>query len=77
MLCRQNANYSLSPDDLWGPHNYVSCYLSEEDEGYFSEHIHDQKYEILNHSSPNRITFNHDYDAVHIFKVRVVDPYYR
>ncbi|XP_067942008.1 cation channel sperm-associated auxiliary subunit epsilon-like [Watersipora subatra] len=70
---RELSNYSLPPEELWGADNYMSCYHLDEDDEYITEEEHHLKYEVLNYTSPNRITFNHDYDSLLVFKVKVVD----
>lgn len=73
---RKEADYKVSPEDLWGPHNYRSCYVSEP-HAHFTKHVHDIRYEILNHSSPNNILLEINYDAWHFFRVKVVASDYR
>ncbi|XP_053157874.1 cation channel sperm-associated auxiliary subunit epsilon isoform X2 [Hemicordylus capensis] len=55
---------------IWGPHNYKSCFTTED------EDIRDLKhpYEIMNSSGINSIIWPQYYTGIYMFKLRVLDP---
>ena len=75
-MARKETGYKLSPDELWGPENYKSCYVRE-DHPHITEHVHYIKYEVLNHTSPNHMQLEINYDAWLFFRVKVVAADYR
>ncbi|XP_077200601.1 cation channel sperm-associated auxiliary subunit epsilon-like [Paroedura picta] len=57
-------------DQLWGPHNYQSCFQSEHGETGNLK----QTYEIMNHSGINSIIWPTDHSGIYLFKLKILDP---
>ncbi|XP_062980839.1 cation channel sperm-associated auxiliary subunit epsilon-like [Elgaria multicarinata webbii] len=73
MAKEHNQSSILTPekaDEIWGPHNYKSCFLTSQ-KGLRDL---DDPYEILNHSGINSITWPQYHTGVYMFRLKIVDP---
>eukprot|EP00057_Strongylocentrotus_purpuratus_P009728 XP_011664202.1 PREDICTED: uncharacterized protein C1orf101-like isoform X1 [Strongylocentrotus purpuratus] len=70
---KEGVSDDLPVKDIWGPHNYKSCFLYEVTE---TRLLHDS-YQILNQSGDNSVRWlaTGD-DQLYLFSLHVVDPYY-
>uniref|UniRef100_A0A8C6ZBU1 Cation channel sperm-associated protein subunit epsilon n=1 Tax=Nothoprocta perdicaria TaxID=30464 RepID=A0A8C6ZBU1_NOTPE len=69
-----NASKNSTLDEIWGPQNYRSCFVF--DENSTEEGLYEQ-YQILNMTSTNSIAWSPSHSGIYVFRVRIVDPNYR
>ncbi|XP_048361034.1 cation channel sperm-associated auxiliary subunit epsilon-like [Sphaerodactylus townsendi] len=71
MTMGSGRNQSITDiDELWGPHNFKSCFQSERgDPGNLK-----LPYEILNRSGINSILWPTDHYGIYLFKLKILDP---
>ncbi|XP_025897122.1 cation channel sperm-associated protein subunit epsilon [Nothoprocta perdicaria] len=68
-----NASKNSTLDEIWGPQNYRSCFVF--DENSTEEGLYEQ-YQILNMTSTNSIAWSPSHSGIYVFRVRIVDPNY-